>query len=351
METAFISKLRPFWDALAQTMDVYAPRKIAEHYVYSRYDPSDSPDPDWNEIRSCTPPKDFLFPPRELASVLPQPSEPVEIRPFAVLGLKACDLRSLEILDRVFREEGMEDPSYAVRRQAMFTIASDCSSAGESCFCNVLGGRPYPESGFDLSISPVTDGYIIQGGSPRGKSFLFSHAKMFGDVPDALLDERKGRREGVVRQLAQAHADLPLGVPLKDLVERGYDSEIFDEEARTCVECQACTRVCPTCHCFYLYDTRQQDYFAKMKMWDSCMRIGYAGVAGGANPRKILGDRLRHRYMHKFVWFFDRYGIEMCVGCGRCIDAETGDVDMRRILRRLNEELLNEERTAMKATK
>ncbi len=88
-----------------------------------------------------------------------------------------------------------------------------------------------------------------------------------------------------------------------------------------------------------------------MKMWDSCMRVGYAGVAGGANPRKMLGDRLRHRFMHKFAWFVDRYGIEMCVGCGRCIDAETGDVDLRRVLNRLNDELPDKGQIAAKTQK
>ena len=349
METAFISKLRPLLDAVARTMDVYVPRRTAGHYVYNRYDPGNAPDPEWNEIRTCTPAKDFLFLPRELASIFPPSAGPTEVRPFAVMGLKACDLRSMEILDRVFRDDGMEDPSYAARRKGMFTIASDCSCPGESCFCNLLGGKPYPENGFDLSVSPVTDGYIIQGGSPRGKSFLFSHAAMFGDVPDALLNERAQLRQGVLQRLTRVHADLPLDIPLKNLVEQGYDSEIFDEEARTCVECQACTRVCPTCHCFYLYDTKQKDYFAKMKMWDSCMRVGYAQVAGGANPRKMLGDRLRHRFMHKFAWFADRYGIEMCVGCGRCIDAETGDVDIHRVLRRLNGEFVDKGRTTAKA--
>ncbi len=341
METAFISRLRPLLDAIAETMDVYIPRRIAEHTVCSRYDPGVPRDPEINEIRMSTPAKEFLFPLRELAAVLPQPLEPEPVRPFAVFGLKACDLRSMEILDRVFKEDEFEDPLYAARRDKMFTIVSDCSSPGESCFCNVLGGRPYAEDGFDLSVSHVTDGYIIQGSSPRGRSFLFSHAELFGDVPDALLSERAQLREAALERLAQAHEGMPVGIPLKEIVERGYSSEVFDEEACTCVECQACTRVCPTCHCFYLYDTKQQDYFAKMKMWDSCMRVGYAGVAGGANPRKMLGDRLRHRFMHKFVWFVDRYGIEMCVGCGRCIDAETGDVDMRRVFTRLNDEILD----------
>jgi hypothetical protein len=80
------------------------------------------------------------------------------------------------------------------------------------------------------------------------------------------------------------------------------------------------------------------------------MRVGHAQVAGGANPRKMLGDRLRHRLMHKFVYFLDRYGIDMCVGCGRCVDGETGDVDIRTVLKELNDELLARGQKAVKAT-
>jgi predicted aldo/keto reductase-like oxidoreductase len=29
----------------------------------------------------------------------------------------------------------------------------------------------------------------------------------------------------------------------------------------------------------------------------------------------------------------------MCVGCGRCVDADPGEIDIRRILKRLDEEL------------
>jgi len=140
-------------------------------------------------------------------------------------------------------------------------------------------------------------------------------------------------------------------VPAREIFAGSYDSDVYDEEARTCVECQACTRVCPTCHCFYLYDTKQKDYFGKMKMWDSCMRMAYAGVAGGENPRKILGDRLRHRLMHKFAYFSDRYALDMCVGCGRCVDAEAGAVDIRNVLKKLYGELKDKDRKDTKVTK
>jgi sulfhydrogenase subunit beta (sulfur reductase) len=255
----------------------------------------------------------------------------------------------MEILDKVFMEKDFEDASYVARRNMMLVISSDCSAPGQSCFCNVLAGKPYAESGFDLNVSHVTDGFLIQPGSVRGKEFLVTHPEMFGEVPDALLAERTKLRQAAQSQLEQITRDLLLDAPIGQIVEGGYNSDVFDEQARTCVECQACTRICPTCHCFYLYDAKQQDYFAKIKMWDSCMRVGHAQVAGGANPRKMLGDRLRHRLMHKFAYFPDRYGIDMCVGCGRCIDAETGDVDIRTVLKELNDELLAQGQKAAKA--
>jgi len=337
MDIVFVSKLNPLLDAIAERMDLYVPKKVGEHFVYDKYDPQIPVE--FNNIRCCTPIKEFLFPLRELAALLPQNFEPEQPKPFAVFGLKDCDLRAIEILDKVFLEEEFRDPFYAVRRENLFVIASDCTDPAESCFCTILAGKPYPEKGFDLNVSAVKDGFIIEAGSQRGRRFLSDYAQRFGDVPDTLVAERDSNRAQAEKQLQQAAASLAFDRPLNEILEASQDSELFDIEARGCVECQACTRVCPTCHCFYLYDTKQKQYFAKMKMWDSCMRMAYAEVAGGANPRKALGDRIKHRLMHKFCYFLERYGINMCVGCGRCIDAEAGQLDIRQLLKKLNEEL------------
>jgi sulfhydrogenase subunit beta (sulfur reductase) len=348
MQTVFIGELKSLLNAVAEDMDVYVPGKAEAHYVYNRYDPAAEAPVDFNNIRTCTPIKEFLFPLRELAAVFPEPLEPKDIKPFAVFGLKACDLRSIEILDKVFLEEEFKDPFYVARRQKMFIISSDCFEPGESCFCNVLGERPFAQSGFDLNVSQVKGGFIIEVGSQKGKDFIEKHSELFTDVLDAALSERDKNRSETQTQLEHNNAEFKLDAPVQEVVGDSYDSDVYDEEAKTCIECQACTRVCPTCHCFYLYDTKQKDYFGKMKMWDGCMRLAYAEVAGGANPRKVLGDRLRHRFMHKFSYFLDRYGIDMCVGCGRCVDAEAGGVDIRVVLKKLNEELKGKDKAKAK---
>ena len=339
MKTVFITKLKPFLDAVAEQMELYVPKKPGEHYVYSKYDPSDEIQVEFNNIRTCTPIKEFLFPLCELAATFPEPVEPEQIKPFAVFGLKDCDLRSIEILDKVFEEEEFLDPFYVARRENMFIISSDCSDPGESCCCDLFGGQPFTQSGFDLNVSKIRDGFIIEAGSEKAQDLIEQHAQLFTDVPETLLDERDKNRARTQKQLEQNNAEYKLDAPVNEVIENSPDSDVFDIESQNCVECQACTRVCPTCHCFYLYDARQKDYFSKMKMWDSCMRVGYAAVAGGENPRRMLGDRIKHRLMHKFSFFLDRYGIDMCVGCGRCIDADSHKMDIRVVLKKLNEEL------------
>ena len=339
MEAVFISKLKPFLDVVAEEIELYVPKKAGDYYIFNKYDPAAEVAAEFNNIRACTPVKEFLFPLRELAAVFPETVEPADVKPFAIFGLKDCDLRSMEILDKVFAEEEFKDPFYLKRRENMFIISSDCSDPGESCFCSAFDGRPFASSGFDLNVAKVRDGFVIEVGSEKGKEFVEKHSQLFTDVPETLLRDRDENRAQVQNQLEQKNAELRFDTPIREIVENSQESDVFDVEAKNCVECQACTRICPTCHCFYLYDTSQKDYFAKMKMWDSCMRLAYAEVAGGANPHKVLGDRIKHRLMHKFVYFLDRYGIDMCVGCGRCVDADVSGMDLREVLKKLSEEL------------
>jgi sulfhydrogenase subunit beta (sulfur reductase) len=345
VETVFISKLKPLFDAVDKEMDLYAPKSTGDYYTFVKYDPSEAIEPEFNNIRITPSAKEFLFPMCELAAVFPNPASPQDIKPFAVSGLKDCDLRAIKVLDCVFKEDEFLDPSYVARREKMFIISGDCHNPADTCFCNLVGGWPFCEEGFDLNLSKIKGGFIIQAGSEKGRQFIKQHDQLFANSVSDAAAERDENRKETQKHLDDINAEYKLGAPIKEIMERSLDSEIFDVEAKDCVECQGCTRVCPTCHCFFLYDTKQQDYFGKMKMWDSCMRLDYTTVAGGENPRKILGDRLRHRLMHKFVYFLDRYGIEMCIGCGRCITGCAGEIEIRKVIKKLNDQLKHEKQT------
>lgn len=338
MEPVFVENLKVFCDALASEGELYIPQKVNSHYVFRLYSSSDD-EPVLNEIRACTPVKEFLFPIRELAAVFPHEYETQEIKPFAVFGLKDCDLRSIEILDKVFSEDEFKDPFYITHREKMFIVSSDCTNPAKSCFCCMFGGKTWADKGFDLNVSPVEGGFLIEAGSDKGKSFIEKNQQLFKKANSQLIKQRDENRKKADEILVSQNAEFKLDGPIQSVVESSDGSQLFEAEAAGCVECQACTRVCPTCHCFYLHDTELKNYYGKMKMWDSCMRMTYAAVAGGENPRKIISDRIKHRLMHKFSYYLQRYGIDMCVGCGRCIDAESGTMDIRRLLKQLNDEL------------
>lgn len=96
MKTVVINKLKPLLDAVTEQMELYVPKKTGEHYIFSTYDPATWTADDFNNIRTCATAKEFLFPMCELAAVFPQPAEPEQIKPFAVFGLKDCDLHPLK---------------------------------------------------------------------------------------------------------------------------------------------------------------------------------------------------------------------------------------------------------------
>ena len=338
METYFLSRLKPLFDVIVKQRELYIPGNEEGHFYFTRYEPDQSQDVAFNDLRVCQTVKQFLFPLREIAAVFPEPAEDPVIKPFAVYGLKDCYLRSIQIMDKVFAEEEFCDPSYLQRREKMLIISSDCYNPSESCFCTMLDGDVFPQRGYDLNVSKIKDGYIIQAGSDKGLMVLKENESLFAEVPHAAVLERDANRAQAQKQLGEILADYQFETPINQIVIEGSESDLFENEAGGCVECQACTRICPTCHCFYLYDEKQNDYYQKLKIWDSCVRLDYATVAGGENPRKMLTNRTLHRLMHKFVYFLERYGIQMCVGCGRCIDACAGESNIRDILKKLYEE-------------
>lgn len=334
----FISQENLFaWlDGLKNDYEVFVPVKKGPFRFYQPYT-SFSPDIVVGEVRATEPLKGFFTPVKEKVAELFNPEPPrKKQKPMAIVGVKACDLKGFQAQDHVFCK-GCQDPFYGRAREGNLIIAADCTMVIDTCFCLALNVNPYPESHFDINLSEVTGGFLVEVGSPKGQQVFDAHMALFHEADSRLLTERDGRRKRIVEEVRCTIAKH--GVPHQDeyqgMIERNYDSPIWEEEAKTCTECGACTTICPTCHCFMLTDENEGDKVVRYRQWDSCMVKDYARVAGGGNPRPQLWMRLRNRFEKKFDFFPKVADFNACTGCGRCITACPANIDIRRVLKRL----------------
>lgn len=326
-----------FLAALRKDYDVYVPVKKGEQRFYKRFT-GPSCNTVIGEVRAFEPLKAFFSRAREVVAEDFSPGIPhSEERAFAIVGVKGCDLKGFKIQDHVFLNHDYKDPFYIKNREQNLIIASDCTSAIETCFCLALGVKPHPEENFDINLSPIKSGFVVSAGSDKGKALLEKHRSLFKEAEKEEIEEKEARREKVrdkveenIKEKGIPHQDL-----YKGIIEKNYESDIWNEEAKPCVECGACNTVCPTCHCFLLYDQKDKDEMARLRIWDSCMLKGFAKVAGGANPRKKLWMRLRNRFEKKFDFFPKVADIYACTGCGRCVSACPAKIDIREVLRKL----------------
>lgn len=253
-----------------------------------------------------------------------------KIPSYIVVGARACDIYAMGLVDRVLTEGEFTDPFYKTRRDRMLVIGADCTECGESCFCNLFDRNPWPEEGFDLSLSRISGGFLIEGGTERGKKIIDDNKELFTETREGQVKARDEVREKVLKQLQDNNKDFTEADRLPGIIRETLMDEVWSEIAARCVECGACTNICPTCYCFLLYDQRADgDKFQRISTWDSCQVTGYARMAGMLNPRPRLEDRVKHRYFHKYDYLVLSHGAIFCTGCGRCIDTCTAGIDMR----------------------
>lgn len=267
--------------------------------------------------------KDFFFPQTENLMDFRTEGKTVQIidtrrecEDFVIFGVRACDVRSFSVLDKVFLAQPA-DSYYKNRREHATIVSLACKKPSETCFCGTFGIDPSEPEG-DVVCYRTEDTLLLDAKTEKGKKLLseLDAATEPADA-DAADDEKAEIRRRVAR--------LPLAGLCADAFGAGKTDEYFGapewkELSASCLGCGTCTFVCPTCQCYDIKDFNTGHGVKRFRCWDSCMYSDFTKMSAG-QPRPTQTERFRQRFMHKLVYFpTNNDGMFSCVGCGRCVE-------------------------------
>ena len=265
--------------------------------------------------------KRFLFPPLATVAAADRSADgwtmstPADDAPkYAFLGVRACELAAIEVQDRTFLHGPYVDPIYAARRQQALIVAVNCTQAAPTCFCTSMGTGPRVRGGFDLALTELPAGFVVETGSDRGAEII-AELKT-SDVGSGVLEQAEAARQQAADQITR-RLDTD---GIRDLLLGNLDHPRWDEIAGRCLSCTNCTMVCPTCFCHSVKEVAdlQGDHVERQRQWDSCFNFDFSYMNGGV-VRNQIRSRYRQWLTHKLASWIDQFGTSGCVGCGRCI--------------------------------
>ncbi len=294
-----------------------------------------------DKLKTSRSAKDFFFPQTEDLVSFKTNGRKIEVidprtetEDFVIFGVRACDAKSFEILDRVFLVDPV-DTYYKNRREHGTVVTLACSKPSETCFCTTFGIDPTAPAG-DVSAWMTDDSVYFNANTEKGNAFVEAIKSLATESDDAAVEAQKAATKEILDKL-----------PIKNLkteafgggkTETYFKSPEWAELSQACLGCGTCTFVCPTCQCYDIRDFDTGHGIDRFRCWDSCMYSDFTKMAHG-NPRLSQKERFRQRFMHKLVYFPENNeGIFGCVGCGRCVEKCPISMNIVKVMRTLAKE-------------
>ena len=294
-----------------------------------------------DKLKTSRSAKDFFFPQTEDLVSFKKTGKKIDIidprtetEDFVIFGVRACDCRSFDILDRVFLAEPV-DTYYKNRREHGTVVTLACSKPAETCFCQTFGIDPTAPAG-DVSAWMTEDAVYFNANTEKGNAFVDVIKALATESDDTAVEAQKAATQEILAKL-----------PIQNLkteafgggkTEQYFKSPEWAELSEACLGCGTCTFVCPTCQCYDIRDFDTGHGIDRFRCWDSCMYSDFTKMAHG-NPRLSQKERFRQRFMHKLVYYPENNeGIFGCVGCGRCVEKCPISMNIVKVMRTLAKE-------------
>jgi hypothetical protein len=180
--------------------------------------------------------KRYLFPPHAVVATADRDGNGWRMndvaddeKPYAFLGVRACELAAIAVQDRTFMHDRYVDPIYAKRRREAILIAVNCTQAASTCFCTSMDTGPRCAAGFDIAMTELEDGFTVDIGSPRGRELLENVATV--TARGERLEAAEAARQKAVDQI-----DKRLDTTdIRDLLLGNLDHPHWDDVAERCL--------------------------------------------------------------------------------------------------------------------
>lgn len=338
MRKLSLSKLDLFFEEIAKTTPLFIPTDKNGGAAFTKWQKGAKLSNALNTVKS---PKDFFFPQLENLMEFKVDGKNIEVidtrnenSDFVIFGVRACDVKSFEVLDRVFLAEP-KDSYYANKREHGIIISLCCNKPAETCFCKTFGIDPTNPKG-DISAYKTDENIYFKAETEKGENLLKGLDNLFEEIDESEILPLKEKVNKIMDKL-----------PLKNLktdafgggkTNTFFNSEKWDELSSSCLGCGTCTYVCPTCQCYDIKDYSTGHGVIRYRCWDSCMYSEFTKMAHG-NNRLTQKERFRQRFMHKLVYYPENNnGLFSCVGCGRCLNKCPISMNIVKVMKELGEE-------------
>lgn len=254
---------------------------------------------------------------------------------YAFLGVRACELAAMQLLDRVLTGNQFADPVYQRRRKQAFVVAVNCTEPASTCFCASLGTGPRAQQGCDVLLTELSGAerhaFLAEAGTPAGTELLQEL-----NCPQASEALCRDADEAMARAGLQTRRIELEGI--RELLCDSFDDPHWDEVAGRCLSCANCTMVCPSCFCTAVEDSSEVNgaHAERWRKWDSCFTQSFSYIHGGS-VRMSAKSRYRQWATHKFAYWIDQFGSFGCVGCGRCITWCPAGIDITAEIQKIRD--------------